>query len=138
MGYVLVDDFGQMINLMLVAGQVHGGIAQGLGQALCENCIYDRDSGQLLTGSFMDYRLPKATDFPQFVSAMNRTSDSTTNPLGVKGAGEAGTTAAPPAFMNAIIDALSEFGVRHLDMPATPEKLWRACAKYQPAADIQP
>jgi len=135
--YVAVDDFGQMINPMLVEGQVHGGIAQGIGQALCENCIYDRDSGQLLTGSFMDYRLPRATDFPRFVSATNRT-DSTTNPLGVKGAGEAGTTAAPPAFMNAIIDALSEFGVRHLDMPATPEKLWRACAKYQPPADIQP
>lgn len=126
--YVCVDDFGQMINPMLVEGQVHGGIVQGLGQALCENCVYDDESGQLLTGSFMDYRLPKAVDFPLFLWAANRT-DSKTNPLGVKGVGEAGTTAAPPAVMNAIVDALSEFGVRHIDMPATPEKIWRACQR---------
>jgi carbon-monoxide dehydrogenase large subunit len=132
--YVAVDDFGQMINPMLVEGQVHGGIVQGLGQAMCENCIYD-DSGQLLTGSFMDYRLPKAADFPFFEWSTNRT-DSTTNTLGVKGAGEAGTTAAPPAVMNAVIDALKDFGVRHLDMPVTPEKLWRAC-NDQPVDDNQ-
>jgi carbon-monoxide dehydrogenase large subunit len=124
--YLSVDDFGQMINPMLVEGQVHGGVVQGIGQALCENCVYDEDSGQLLTGSLMDYRLPKASDFPRFTWAANRT-DATTNPLGVKGAGEAGTTAAPPAVINAIVDALSEFGVRHIDMPATPEKIWRAC-----------
>jgi carbon-monoxide dehydrogenase large subunit len=124
--YVAVDDFGQMINPMLVEGQMHGGIVQGLGQALCEQCIYDPDSGQILTGSFMDYRIPKATDFPRLIWVANRT-DTTTNPLGVKGAGEAGTTAAPPAFMNAVVDAMSEFGVRNIDMPATPEKIWRAC-----------
>jgi carbon-monoxide dehydrogenase large subunit len=105
---------------------MHGGIVQGLGQALCEQCIYDPDSGQILTGSFMDYRIPKATDFPRLIWVANRT-DTTTNPLGVKGAGEAGTTAAPPAFMNAVVDAMSEFGVRNIDMPATPEKIWRAC-----------
>ena len=124
--YVAVDDFGQLVNPMLVQGQVHGGIMQGIGQALCENCIYDAQSGQLLTGSLMDYRLPKATDFPQFVWASNQTNTAT-NPLGVKGAGEAGTTAAPPAVINAIVDALSKFGIRHIDMPATPEKIWRAC-----------
>jgi carbon-monoxide dehydrogenase large subunit len=128
--YVSVDDFGQLINPMLVEGQMHGGIAQGLGQAMCENVVYDSDSGQLLTGSFMDYRLPKAADFPPFVLSTNRT-DTKTNPLGVKGAGEAGTTAAPPAFMNAIIDALSELGVHHIDMPASPEKIWRACQNQQ-------
>ncbi len=124
--YVAVDDFGQLINPMLVEGQVHGGIAQGLGQALYEQCVYDQESGQLLTGSLMDYGLPRATDLPHFSCSVNNTL-SKTNPLGVKGAGEAGTTAASPAVMNAIIDALSNYGVRELDMPATPEKIWRAC-----------
>jgi carbon-monoxide dehydrogenase large subunit len=123
---VAVDDFGQLINPMLVEGQVHGGIAQGLGQALYEQCVYDQESGQLLTGSLMDYGLPRATDLPHFSCSVNNTL-SKTNPLGVKGAGEAGTTAASPAVMNAIIHALSNHGVRELDMPATPEKIWRAC-----------
>jgi carbon-monoxide dehydrogenase large subunit len=124
--YVAVDDFGQLINPMLVEGQVHGGIAQGLGQALYEQCVYDRESGQLLTGSLMDYGLPRATDLPHFICHTNNTQ-ATTNPLGVKGAGEAGTTAASPAVMNAIMDALSGYGIHELDMPATPEKIWRAC-----------
>jgi carbon-monoxide dehydrogenase large subunit len=128
--YVAVDDFGQLINPMLVEGQVHGGVAQGLGQALFEQCVYDRDSGQLLTGSFMDYGLPRATDLPRFIWRVNSTQ-CTTNPLGVKGAGEAGTTAAPPAVMNAIMDALRNYGVRELDMPVTSEKIWRACQDVQ-------
>jgi len=128
--YVAVDDFGELINPMLVEGQVHGGVAQGLGQALYEQCVYDRDNGQLLTGSLMDYGLARASDLPNFVWRANNTQ-SASNPLGVKGAGEAGTTAASPAVMNAIMDALSSYGVRELDMPATPEKIWRACQGAQ-------
>jgi carbon-monoxide dehydrogenase large subunit len=124
--YVAVDDFGRLINPMLVEGQVHGGIVQGIGQALLEECIYDSDTGQPLTGSFSDYSLPRADDVPPFLCVTTRTL-CTTNPLGVKGCGEAGTTAAPPAVINAILDALKELGVRHIDMPATPYKIWQAC-----------
>ncbi|TAL03830.1 MAG: xanthine dehydrogenase family protein molybdopterin-binding subunit, partial [Rhodospirillaceae bacterium] len=128
------DDFGQIINPMIVAGQVQGGLAQGIGQALMEHCVYD-DNGQLLTGSFMDYCLPRADDLPFFTVDTTRT-DCTHNPLGVKGCGEAGAIGSPPAVINAIVDALSDFGVTDISMPATPEKVWQAirAAKSNKAA----
>ncbi len=122
--YVALDDVGNVINPMIVEGMVHGGVAQGVGQALQEEAIYD-DSGQLLTGSMMDYALPTAEDIPSIITDRTETP-SPTNPLGVKGAGETGTIAASPAVMNAVIDALSPFGVKHMNMPAKPEKVWRA------------
>ncbi len=103
---------------------MHGGVAQGIGQALMESTAYDED-GQLLSGSFMDYRLPRADDLPAFRFVARETATSR-NPLGIKGCGEAGATGSPPAVINAIVDALAPFGVSHLDMPATPEKVWRA------------
>ncbi len=118
--WVAVDDFGKVINPMIVEGQVHGGIAQGMGQALLEHGVYD-ESGQLLTGSYMDYCMPRADDLPFFRVGLTETA-CTHNPLGVKGCGEAGAIAAPPAIINAVTDAL---GVLHMDMPATPEKVWR-------------
>jgi aerobic carbon-monoxide dehydrogenase large subunit len=123
--YTAVDDCGNILDPVLVEGQVHGGIAQGVGQALWEEAIFERDSGQILTGSFMDYALPRAGDLPMFETAAHPVP-CTTNPLGVKGTGEAGTTGALAAVMNAIADALPGAGAR-LDMPATPEKVWRAC-----------
>jgi aerobic carbon-monoxide dehydrogenase large subunit len=123
--YRVVDDVGRMLNPMLVKGQIHGGVAQGLGQALLEAVIYDRDGGQLLSGSFMDYAMPRADDMPYIEAAANEVP-TTTNPLGVKGAGEAGTVGALPAIMNAIADALALLGIHHIDMPATPERVWRA------------
>ncbi|MBF2760996.1 MAG: xanthine dehydrogenase family protein [Ectothiorhodospiraceae bacterium AqS1] len=125
--YSAVNDHGVAINPMLVEGQVHGGIAQGLGQALFENVVYDPDSGQLLSGSLMDYTLPRADDLPSFRFRRNCVP-ARTNPLGVKGVGESGCTAACPTVINAIVDALAPFGVEHIDMPVTPERLWRACA----------
>ena len=122
--YTFVNDFGVVINPLLVAGQAHGGIVQGIGQALREHTVYDAD-GQLLTGSFMDYAMPRADDAPRFVHASHPVP-ATTNPLGAKGCGEAGCAGALPSVMNALIDALAEFGIRHLDMPATPERVWRA------------
>ena len=109
---------------MLVEGQVHGGVAQGIGQALLEQAVYDA-SGQLLTGSFMDYALPRADDVPPIAVGFHPVP-ATTNPLGVKGCGEAGVTGALPAVMNAVLDALAAHGITHLDMPATPEKIWSA------------
>jgi carbon-monoxide dehydrogenase large subunit len=122
--YVCVDDVGKVINPMIVEGQIHGGIAQGIGQALWETAVYD-ENGQLLSGSMMDYALPIASAFPPFETARNETP-SPVNPLGAKGAGEAGTVASTAAVANAVIDALKPFGVRHLDMPLTSEKVWRA------------
>jgi aerobic carbon-monoxide dehydrogenase large subunit len=119
------DDFGNIINPMIVEGQVHGGLAQGIGQALLENCVYDRDSGQLLTGSLMDYALPRADDLPSFNVATNVTP-CTHNPLGAKGCGEAGAIGAPAALMNAVLDAMSARGVTHFDMPASPHRVWAA------------
>ena len=130
LGYTVVDDIGNVLNPLLAEGQVHGGLAQGIGQALFEVCVYDAESGQLLSGSFMDYHMPRAGDFP----AISVTFDGvpcTTNPLGVKGVGEAGVTGAPPAVVGAVVDALSEFGVRHIDMPLTPEKVWRAIGQTE-------
>ena len=121
--YVAVDDCGNIINPLLVDGQVHGGVAQGLGQALWEQAVYD-DDGQLITGELTDYAVPKATMIPWIESA-HTVTPSPVNPLGVKGVGEAGTIGASPAVVNAVVDALSHLGVRHLDMPLTPEKIWK-------------
>jgi carbon-monoxide dehydrogenase large subunit len=123
--YTVVDDIGRVLNPVLAEGQVHGGVAQGIGQALVENCVYDRETAQLLTGSFLDYCLPRADDLPSFTVAFNEIA-CTTNPLGVKGVGEAGTTGALPAVVGAVVDALSQYGIRHIDMPLTPERIWRA------------
>lgn len=122
--YVAVDDVGKRINPMIVEGQIHGGIAQGVAQALWEGAVYN-ENAQLITGSLMDYAVPKATFFPKFELGSTETP-SPTNPLGVKGVGETGTIASTAAAANAVIDALSPFGIRHLDMPLTPEKIWRA------------
>jgi carbon-monoxide dehydrogenase large subunit len=122
--YVAVDDCGNRINPLLVEGQIQGGIAHSIGQALTENTVYSED-GQLLTGEFTDYAIPRASDIPEYVMGATVTP-SPSNPMGVKGVGEAGTIGAAPAIGNAVIDALSPFGVKHLDMPFTPEKVWRA------------
>ena len=123
--FAVADDFGNVVNPMIVDGQVHGGLAQGIGQALMEQCVYDEQSGQLLTGTYMDYTMPRADDVPSF--QLTRTcTPCTHNPLGVKGCGEAGAIGSPPAVINAIIDALTPFGVKHLDMPATPQRVWEA------------
>jgi aerobic carbon-monoxide dehydrogenase large subunit len=128
------DDFGRIINPMIVAGQVHGGLAQGIGQALLEGCAYDKETGQLLTGSYNDYAMPRAADLPNFALSTNVTL-CTHNPLGVKGCGEAGAIGAPAAITNALVDALKPLGVRHVEMPATPEKLWRLIQQHrQPLA----
>jgi carbon-monoxide dehydrogenase large subunit len=123
--YSVVDDVGTVMNPLLVKGQIHGGIAQGVGQALIEDIQFDPDSGQLLTGSFMDYAMPRADDLSMYEVKSNPVPTAT-NPLGVKGCGEAGTVGALPAITNAIVDALSHLGVRHIGMPATPERIWRA------------
>jgi carbon-monoxide dehydrogenase large subunit len=128
--YAAVDDCGRPLNTMIVEGQTHGSIAQGLGQAMMENAVFDSSGGQLVTGSFMDYAMPRADDMPAFKDAIHAVP-ATTNPLGVKGAGEAGTTAAIAAVMNAIADAIPGGAGAHLDMPATPEKIWLACQKAE-------
>jgi carbon-monoxide dehydrogenase large subunit len=122
--YVCVDDVGKPINPLIIDGQVHGGLAQGIAQALFEEAVYD-DSGNLTTGTFVDYTLPSAADLPSFTTDRTETP-STYNDLGVKGVGEAGTIASTPAVMNAVIDAVRPFGVNDLQMPATPERVWRA------------
>ena len=127
--YVAVDDCGNIINPLLVDGQVHGGIAQGLGQALYEGAVYD-ENGQLLTGSFMDYAIPKATQVPRFETE-HTTTPSPVNPLGVKGVGEAGTIASSPCLVNAVVDALSPFGITDIDMPLTPNRVWQAIQDAQ-------
>jgi len=119
------DDFGNIVNPMIVEGQVHGGLAQGIGQALLEQCVYDQDTGQLLTGSYMDYAMPRADDLPSFKVA-TKVTPCTHNPLGAKGCGEAGAIGAPAALMNAVHDALSGAGVTYIDMPATPHRVWSA------------
>jgi carbon-monoxide dehydrogenase large subunit len=124
--YLVVDDFGTVINPLLCAGQIHGGIGQGIGQALLERTVYDPESGQLVTGSLMDYCLPRADDLPTLEVILIEDFPCATNTLGIKGAGEAGAIGAPPAVINALIDALAPLGIRHIDMPATPERIWRA------------
>ncbi len=130
----MADDFGRVVNPLLLAGQVHGGVAQGIGQALLEGCVYDRATGQLVTGSLMDYALPRADDLPSFKVLWNN-QPCTTNPLGLKGSGEAGAIGAPPALINAIVNALAGRGVRHIDMPASPERVWRAANAMKAAAE---
>jgi carbon-monoxide dehydrogenase large subunit len=122
--FTAVDDFGNIINPMIVEGQVHGGLAQGIGQALLEHGIYDED-GQLLTGSYMDYAMPRADDLPHFVVETAKGTPCTHNPLGVKGCGEAGAIGSPPAVINAVVDALAAYGVRDVPMPATPHTVWK-------------
>lgn len=129
--YTAVDDCGVVLDHTLVEGQLHGGLAQGLGQALLEHAVYDADSGQLVTGSFQDYAMPRATDMPPMTAAESNTP-ATTNPLGVKGVGEAGTTGSLAAIMNAIADAIPGPAGAALDMPATPEKVWAACRAAAP------
>ena len=122
---VAVDDLGMVINPLICEGQIHGGIAQGVGQALIENVVYDRESGQLLTGTLLDYGMPRADDLPMFVSELVEIP-AKTNPLGIKGIGESGTIGAPPTIINAVVDALRSLGVEHIDMPATPQRVWEA------------
>ncbi|HEY0835336.1 MAG TPA: xanthine dehydrogenase family protein molybdopterin-binding subunit [Azospirillum sp.] len=131
--YTVVDDFGVVINPLLVKGQVHGGVVQGIGQALHERVVFDPDSGQLLSGSFTDYGLPRAGDVP-FIEVKLNCVPSTTNALGMKGAGEAGAIGAPPAVINALVDALSEYGVTTVDMPATPAYLWELIQQHRTRA----
>ncbi|MGE4011527.1 MAG: xanthine dehydrogenase family protein molybdopterin-binding subunit [Alphaproteobacteria bacterium] len=127
--YTTMDDVGNAINPMIVAGQLHGGIAQGVGQALLEQAVYDPDNGQLITGSYMDYCMPRADDLPMFDFTIDQSVPCKTNPLGAKGCGESGAVCAPPVVVNAVVDALAEFGVRHIDMPVTAEKVWQAIAR---------
>jgi carbon-monoxide dehydrogenase large subunit len=126
--YSVTDDVGKVVNPMIVRGQVHGGVAQGFGQAVLERTAFDPSSGQLLSGSFMDYCLPRADDLPDIEVELVEVPCGT-NPLGVKGAGEAGAVGSPPAVINAIIDALSPLGITHIDMPATSETVWEAIRK---------
>jgi len=125
-GYWAVDDFGTVINPMIVEGQLHGGAAQGIGQALHERCLYEPDTGQLLSGSFMDYALPRADDLVRFISEFDETQPCTHNPLGAKGCGEAGAIAAPAAVVSAVLDALRPLGIKDIQMPVTPARLWAA------------
>ncbi|MEJ0015775.1 MAG: xanthine dehydrogenase family protein molybdopterin-binding subunit [Acetobacteraceae bacterium] len=130
--YRVCDDFGKAVNPLIIRGQVHGGVAQGYGQAVLESTSYDAESGQLVSGSFMDYALPRAADLPDIEVDLLEVP-CLGNPLGVKGAGEAGAVGSPPALINAIIDALSGDGVTHIDMPATPEKVWKALSMSKAA-----
>ncbi|MEM1421161.1 MAG: xanthine dehydrogenase family protein molybdopterin-binding subunit [Pseudomonadota bacterium] len=131
LGFWAADDFGNVVNPMIVEGQVHGGLVQGLGQAFIENCVYD-ENGQLPSGSYMDYAMPRAGDFPSFEVDTCVTA-CTHNPLGVKGCGEAGAIGAPPALVNAVVDALSAYRVDHIDMPLSPQKVWATIQAAKPA-----
>ena len=124
--YTLVDDIGTVINPMIAEGQLHGGLAQGLAQALLEQQVYETGSGQLVTGSFGDYGVPRIGFMPATVESAFEPVPCLTNPLGVKGVGEGATIGAPPAVMSAVLDALRPLGVTHLDMPATPDRVWQA------------
>ena len=130
--YFVVDDLGRVLNPLIVRGQIHGGVVQGLGQALLEHQIYDRSSGQLLSGSFMDYSMPRADTMPEIATTLEEVP-CRTNPLGVKGIGESGTIGAPPTVINAILDALHPLGVAHIDMPATPARVWEAIREARAA-----
>ena len=131
--YAAIDDYGRLINPMLTVGQVQGGLAQGIGQALFEYTVYNEESAQLLSGSLMDYALPRADDLPALDITLAELPTAV-NPLGVKGAGQAGCIAAPATIINAILDALAPLGVEHIDMPATPERVWRTIRKAQETA----
>jgi aerobic carbon-monoxide dehydrogenase large subunit len=130
--YAAVDDVGKIMNHLLCEGQIHGGVAQGVGQALMERIVFD-EQGQLVTGSFQDYAMPRADDFPELQSELTEVP-ARTNPLGVKGAGEAGATGAPPAVIGAILDALKPLGIEHIDMPATPSRVWAAIKAHETKA----
>lgn len=134
--FVAVDDFGNILNPMIVEGQVHGGLAQGIGQALMEHAIYDEDSGQLVTGSFLDYAMPRASDLPSFEVSYHEDAPCTHNPLGVKGCGEAGTIGSATAVMNAVLHALEYLDVKHMDMPASPNRVWHAIRAAKSAAQV--
>ena len=131
--YVAVDDVGRAVNPLIIHGQVHGGIAQGVGQALLEHAHYDPESGQIAHGSFMDYAMPRASDLPSYVTELSEVPSST-HPLGIRPAGEGGTVPALAVVINAVVDALSDFGVRHVEMPATPQKVWQAIQDAKKAA----
>jgi carbon-monoxide dehydrogenase large subunit len=133
--YVAVDDVGRAVNPLILHGQVHGGIAQGVGQALLEHAHYDPESGQLLAGSFMDYAMPRASDLVNYITELSEVPSST-HPLGIRPGGEGGTVPALAVTINAIVDALWELGVRHVEMPATPQKVWQTIqnAKAEVAA----
>jgi carbon-monoxide dehydrogenase large subunit len=133
--YTAVNDFGTIINPMLVDGQTHGGVAQGIGQTLLEQVVYD-EQGQLLSGSFMDYAMPRAHHVPDF-AVFSHPVPATTNPLGVKGCGEAGCAGSLTSIMNAVVDALSEYGIKHIDMPASPARVWQAIQNAQGAQNKQ-
>jgi carbon-monoxide dehydrogenase large subunit len=124
--YTIADDFGSLINPRVALGQVHGGVVQGIGQSLLEHVVFDPESGQLLSGSLMDYALPRAQDLPNFAGGLNDKAPTASNRLGVKGTGQAGSIAAPQTIMNAVLDALSPLGIDELDMPATPYLVWSA------------
>ena len=124
--YVIFDDYGRLLDPRLTLGQVHGGVVQGIGQALFEQVLFDADTGQILSGSLMDYALPRADDLPSFEGSLTPDFPSRANRLGVKGSGQAGAIAAPATIMNAVMNALAPLGVRHLDMPATPSRIWHA------------
>ena len=130
----MVNDFGVIVNPLLVAGQAHGGVVQGIGQALMERTVFDED-GQFLTGSFTDYALPRASDAVLF-AIDSHPVPAKTNPLGAKGCGEAGCAGSLPAVMNAVVDALSEYGIRHIDMPATPLRVWQAIQRRAPVSRL--
>jgi carbon-monoxide dehydrogenase large subunit len=130
--YFVVDDLGRVLNPLIVRGQIHGGVVQGLGQALLEHQVYDRQSGQLLSGSFMDYGMPRADTMPD-IAAQLEEIPCKTNPLGVKGIGESGTIGAPPTVINALLDALKPLGINEIDMPATPGRVWQAIAQARAA-----
>jgi carbon-monoxide dehydrogenase large subunit len=127
--YTAVNDFGTIINPMLVDGQLHGGVVQGIGQALLEHVVYD-EAGQLLSGSYMDYAMPRAQHTPNF-AVHSHPVPTKTNPLGVKGCGEAGCAGSLTSVMNAVVDALSVYGIKHIDMPATPQRVWQAIRDAQ-------
>ena len=130
LSYIAADDCGVVMNHTLVEGQMHGGIMQAIGQVFGEKCVYDPDSGQMLSGTFMDYVMPRAWDLPR-IALYDHSTPSPNNPLGVKGAGEAGTTGAIPCIANAVFDALKPLGIHHLDMPFTPNRVWDAIQAAQ-------
>ena len=134
--YTAVNDFGTIINPMLIDGQTHGGVVQGIGQALLEHVVYD-EQGQLLSGSYMDYAMPRAHHTPNF-DVVSHPVPAKTNPLGVKGCGEAGCAGSLTSIMNAVVDALSEYGIKHIDMPASPARVWQAIqdAKQEEAMTV--
>jgi carbon-monoxide dehydrogenase large subunit len=127
--YVIFDDYGRLLDPRLTLGQVHGGVVQGIGQALFEQVLFDVETGQILSGSLMDYALPRAGDLPSFEGSLTSDFPSSANRLGVKGSGQAGAIAAPATVMNAVMNALAPLGVRHIDMPATPSRIWQAIAE---------